>query len=390
MATNQREIERIEKREKKRHKNILIFWCVILVIVVILLVMKLFEIDWAELKNEISNKISVSQSVSDDKKFPFALNSSDKTVLNELGNKIAVLNSESLSVVDSSDAEQIFIDDHGFSNPVMNIRGNYAVTFDQGSNKYRLDTSKGNVYKSTAENTILCASPSASGNVAFALTSADAKSEIVVLNKSLNEKMHYYVSTGYVTDIAVDDNANRIAFAVINSENAKFYTTVYTMNVGDDAPKAEFTYSSTVLDIRFSGTKLFVVGLDFVSVISAMKNEEKVFEEGSVNITSLTYNSADSLVVAYTEYAGQTDNKIALIQPSGKVKTTISVNGRIKDISASSSEISVLTDDSVIVYTARNGEVKNQYSVDDSYSSILQLSSKIFAKHRSYIELLTD
>lgn len=390
MATNQREIERKEKKEKKQHKNTLIFWCVVLVIVLVLLIMKLCEIDYTELKTQISAKISESQSVSDDEKFPFVLDSSDDVILNELGNKISVMSDETLSVVDSSDAEQIFIDDHGFSNPVLNVRGSYAVAFDQGSDKYRLDTSKGNVYKSTADNTILCACTSATGTVAMALTSSEAKSEVAVLNKSLNEKLRYPVASGYVTDIAVDDNANRIAFAVINSENAGFYTTVYTMNVGDTAPKAEFIYQSTVLDIRFSGSKLFVVGMDFVSVISSMKNEEKVFDSGSINVISFSYNSADNLVMAYTEYTGQSDNKAALITPSGNVKADILVNAQVKDISASSSEISVLTDDSVIVYSIRNGEVKNQYSIDDSYSSILQMSSKIFAKHRSYIELLTD
>lgn len=390
MATNQREIERKEKKEKKQHKNTLIFWCVVLVIVLVLLIMKLCEIDYTELKNQINSKISASQTVSDSEKFPYSLGSSENAVLSELGNEIAVLNTDSLAVVDSSDAEQIFVQEHGFSNPIMNIKGNYAVVFDQGSNKYRLDTSKGNVYKSTADNTILCAAVSASGTVAMALTSEDAKSEVVVLNKSLNEKLRYAVASGYVTDIVVDDNANRIAFAVIHSENAAFYTTVYTMNIGDEAPKAEFTYSSTVLDIRFSGSKLYVVGNDFVSVISSMKNEEKIFEQGSINVVSFSYNSSENLVLAYTEYTRQTENKIVLIQPSGKIKTDISVNAHIKDISASSSEISVLTDDSVIVYSIRNGEVKNQCSVDDSYSSILQMSSKIFAKHRSYIELLTD
>lgn len=390
MATNQREIERKEKKEKKQHKNTLIFWCVVLVIVLVLLIMKLCEIDYTELKNQISAKISESQSVSDNEKFPYVLGSSGDIVLNELGNKISVMSDETLSVVDSSDAKQIFVDDHGFSNPVMNVGGSYSVVFDQGSDKYRLDTSKGNVYKSTADNTILCAAVSASGTVAMALTSSETKSEIVVLNKSLNEKLRYSVSEGYVTDIAVDDNANRIAFAVIHSENAAFYTTVYTMTTDDDAPKAEFTYPSTVLDIRFAGSKLFVLGVNFISVISSLKNEDVIFEQGSINVVSFAYNSADNLVLAYTEYTGQTDNKIALIAPSGKIKTNMSVNANVKDISASSSEISVLTDDSVIVYSIRNGEVKNQYAVDDSYSSILQMSSKIFAKHRSYIELLTD
>lgn len=81
MATNQREIERKEKKEKKQHKNTLIFWCVVLVIVLVLLIMKLCEIDYKELKNQISAKISESQSVSDDEKFPYVLDNSDDCCL---------------------------------------------------------------------------------------------------------------------------------------------------------------------------------------------------------------------------------------------------------------------------------------------------------------------
>lgn len=390
MATNQRENERKAKKEKKQQKTTLIFWCVVLVIVLVLLIMKLCEIDYTELKEQLSSKTSVSQAVSDDERFPYALDGSDDIVLNEIGNKISVLNSSTLLMVDPSDASCIYSEEHGFSNPVMNAKGSYAVVFDQGANKYRLDTSKGNVYYNTADNTILCADTSASGTVAMALTSSEAKSEVVVLNKSLNEKLRYFVADGYVTDIAVDDNANRVAFSVVSSENARFKTAVYTMNVNDDKPKAEFVYASTVLDIHFSGSKLFVVGTDFVSVISALKNEEYVFEQGSVNVSSAAYNSSGNLVLAYTDYTGQSGNKIACVLSSGKIKTAVEIDKAVKDVSASSSEISVLTDDSVVVYSIRNGEVKEKYSVDDSYSSLLQLSSKIFAKHRSYIELLTD
>jgi len=390
MATNQRENERKARKEKKQQKASLIFWCVVLVIVLVLLIMKLCEIDYTELKEQITAKFSASQSVSDDEKFPYALQGSENAVLKEAGNKIAVLSEDSFSVIDPSDAELLYSENHGFSNPVMKAKGNYCVLFDQGADKYRLDTAGGNVYYNTAENTILCADVSESGTVAMALTSSQAKSEIVVLNKSLNEKLRYSVADGYVTEIAVDASANRVAFAAISSANALFQTTVYTMKIGDDAPKAEFTYNSTVLDISFSGSKLFVAGADFVSVISSMKNEEKVFEQGSINVSSFSYNSSGCLIVAYTDYNGQSGGNAACIQPSGKIKTKIETGKEIKDITASSSEISVLTDDSVMTYSVRNGELKKQLAADDSYSSLLQLSSKIFARHRSYIELLTD
>lgn len=390
MATNQRENERKERKEKKQHRAALIFWCCILVVVAILLVMKICEIDFAQLKKQLSGSASVSQSVSDDEKFPFALDGSEDALIYPFGNKIAALSSSSFYVVDSADAELMYSDEHGYSNPIIKINGSYSVIFDQGSNKYRLDTAGGNIYSDTAENTILCVDVSASGTVALATTSSEARSELLVYSKSLNEKLRYSVSSGYVTDIAVDNAANRIAFAVVSSENAKLQTAVYLMNINDNEPKSEFIYPSSVLDIRFSGSKLYIVGTDFVSIISSMKNEQAVFEKGSINVSSFAYNSSDSLVLSYAEYTGEASDKIVLIQPSGKIKINIETGGSVKDIAASSSVVSVLTDGMVISYSLKNGEVINRLDVDDSYSSVVQLSSKIFAKHRSYIELLTD
>jgi len=390
MATNQRENERKERKEKKQHKAALIFWCCILVVVIILLVMKLCEIDFVRLKAQLTGNASVSQSVSDDEKFPFALDGSEDASIYAFDNKIAALSSSTFSVVDSADAELLYTDEHGYSNPIMKINGSYSVLFDQGSNKYRLDTAGGNVYSDTADNTILCADVSASGAVALATTSPDARSEITVFGKSLNEKLRYPVSSGYITDIAVDSGANRIAFAVVSSENAKLQTAVYVMNMNDDVPKSEFVYTSSVLDIKFSGSRLYIVGTDFVSVISSMKNEESVFEQGSIHVSALAYNSADSLVLSYTEYTGEASDRLAVVQPSGKIKINIETGTSVKDVAASSSAVTVLADGSVISYSLRSGEVLRQLDVDDSYSSVVQLSSKIFAKHRSYIELLTD
>lgn len=391
MATNQRENLRKEKKQKKQHKITVAFWCVVLVVILALIVMKVCEIDFSTIKDKISGNSNISSAVSDENKFPYSLDNSDNVVLSNLGNNIFAVGQTSIVSVNSSNGKKSFSDDHGYANPILKTRGSYALVFDQGSNKYRLDSGDGNIYTDTVQNSILTGDVSGTGTVALVTTSSDSLSQILVYSKSLNEKFNYPVSSGYVTAVAVDESARRVAFAVVNSKDAKLQTVVYTMNIGDSEPKAQFEYEgSSVINIRFLSSNLYVVGSDFISVITLMKNEVKVFEQGSVKINSYTYNSSENLVVAYTAYDGESGNTLALVSSSGKIKHTVETNVDVKDITASSSDVAALTDSSVIVYNFSKGEIKIQYSVDDSYSSILQISSKIFAKHRSYIELLTE
>lgn len=393
MATNQRENERRARKNAKKRKSGIILWIVLIVIIAVLAVMKICEIDFSGIKDVISGNSSVSltEAVSDEEKFPYVLDSGNDVIVSSVGNKLCILNDLSYTVINSSDAKETFKADHGFANPVMKTSGDYAVVYDQGAHKYSLNGTNSNIYQDTCSNTILCADVSDAGIVALATTSDEAKSEIVVYNKSLKEKMKYAVSYGYITAIAIDNRGSRLAFAAVNSENAVLKTVVYTMSMGDDKPRAEFSYnSSSVIDLHFCSANLYIVGTDFLSVVSSMKNETKVYEQGTVNTASYCYNSADNLVFAYSEYTGSLSGKVAYIAPSGKIKSQADVGAEIKDITASGSEFSVLTNDSVISYKLSDGSEKGRINADDTYTSIQQMSSKIFGKRRTFIELLSD
>lgn len=390
MASNQRENERAARKNAKARKIQNIIWIILAVVIVAIIAMKVSEIDFKALKSNMTDengKLSLSALVSDEGKFPVLLDSSGEVTFDTAGNQLAVLSNVSYTVVNSGNANVQYSDNHGFANPIMRISGSYAVIFDQGTDKYRLDSATENIYTDRCKNPILCADVSNSGIIALATTSNDSKSEIVVHNKSLKEKLKYNVNDGYVTAIAIDDSSSRIAFAAINSENAKLKTTVYTMNINDEKPRAEFVYEdSAVLDLHFSSSDLYVVGSDFVSIISSLKDEKRVFEHGKIELVSYCYNSSDELVIAYADYKGSDEHKLAYITPSGKIKTEANAGAIIKDISASKSKISVLTSDDIVTYNTK-GEEENRIAVDDSYSSILQLSSSVYAKHHALIEI---
>ena len=385
MASSQREAEREKRKKAKNRKRMRIAWAIVGIVVAVLLVMRVAETDFSSLSINKNN----SESVSEKNKFPYQLSSGGDLSFGTIGGGIYVLDDTAYTVLDASNANLVQTFNHGYANPIIETSGSYSLLYDQGGTSYRLDTEKKNVYSDKAENQLLCASVSQSGSVVLCTTSDSAKSNVTVYNKSLKKKMSYDVANGYVIAAAIDGNGTRIAFAAVNSENAKLKTIVYTMNISDSEPRAQFEYySSPVVDLHFSSSDLFVVGSDFVSVVSGLKSEMKIFEQGSVNTVSFDYDSSNNLIYAYSEYSGSADNKIAVVKRNGKVHDIVTADSAVKDVSGSSSYVSVLTSDSVVTYKISDSSVKQTYKADDSYTSIKQVSSKVFAKRQTLVELL--
>lgn len=389
MSTNQRENERSAKKSEKKRKRQRFAWIAIVIIILALLVMKLYEIDFSSISKKDNS--GISNAVSDESRFPYELSDGSDVSFGSVGNCVYSLSETSFTSISPSNADVQLDFDHGFANPVIETSSSYSLLYDQGGNSFRLDSVKNNIYQNKSQNVILCGDVSDSGAVALCTTSDKAKTNITVYAKSLSEKFSYDVSYGYVTAVAVDSRGSRLAFAAVNSENAKLKTIVYTMNLNDEQPRAQFEYiSSDIIDLEFSSSNLYVIGSDFISVISSLKTEKAVYEQGSVNTVSYCFNSSGNLIYVYSDYSESNENSIAVIKPSGKVSEISKVDSGIKDVSASSSSVSVLTGDAVITYKISNGEEKSRIPVEDSLTAIQQMSSKIFGKNQTLIAYLTE
>ncbi|MDE5995495.1 MAG: hypothetical protein K2G56_01095 [Eubacterium sp.] len=393
MASKERENERKARKNAKAKKRIKLLWILIIAIVAIIVVLKVCEVDFSKLfsfeKDE--NKSSYAASSDDEKGFPYKMDSGENTVLSVVGNKIAILNDASYTVVDTADAKELINDEHGYANPMLKTSGGYSVIFDQGSTSYRLDNQKETVYENSTKDNILCADVADTGSVAVATALGAQKSRIQVFAKSFSEKMNYEVKGGYVTSVAIDDRGKSVAFVVMSSENAAIKSTLYTMNINDTEPKAHLDYNgSAVLDIHFVSSALYVVGSDFVSVVTSLEKETVVYEKGSINTLAYCYNPADCLVIAYSDYSGAANSKLAYVKQNGKIKTTVDVNAVIKDVSASGNEMTALTSSEAVSYRLSNGKEEAYIKLDDSFTDIQQLSSNIYAKHHSYLEIIND
>lgn len=390
MADTERAKQRRSKKNAKNRKRLAIIWMMLILVVAVIIVMKISEINFSAIfsGDDKGNSISLSDTV--EKGYPYRIAAGDNNTLSAIGSRLAILNDSSYTVLDASDAEEFIKDDHGYANPLIKISGGYSVIYDQGAFTYRLDTRSENVYENSSDGEILCADVADTGAVAIASVSRSLKSNVSVFSKSFSHKMNYDVS-GYITAIAIDDRGKNVAFVVTETENAEIKSTLYTMYVNDGEPSASFVYSgSSILDIHFVSGNLYVVGNNFVSVIQSMKKEIIVYEKGSINTLAYSYNPADNLVIGYGEYVGASESKLAYIRQNGNIKTTVDIKSVIKDVSASGNEMAALTGSEVASYKLSNGKERKHIKVDDSYTDIQYISSDIYAKHHSLLEIINE
>lgn len=388
MSSNQREIQRSDKRAQKERKTKRIIWIILISLIVILAIMKIFEFNVNSVKERFTDddgNFSISEGV-EGTNFPYNLDSSENVVIKNINNKIGILTPTAFTVLNSADAKAEYSFDHGYSNPVLESSGIYTVIYDEGQNKYRLDTTSGAVYTESLDNSILCCDVTKSGTVAVATTSAKKLCEVNVFTKSLKNLCKLEISEGYVIDIALSEDSKKVACAVVNSENANLVTRIYIYDVNKQANICAVDIpQGSIADLKYSGKSIITLGDTYMGVIK--NNEYKsVYEQGTIVTQHYSYTPAGELVVAFGSYNNSTENKIALIKSNGKIKSELEFNGIIKDISASSNIVSILTGNSVTDIVLSSGEIKETHNTDDSVKSICRIGSSVYVQKQSLID----
>lgn len=375
MPNNQR--VRSEKRNKKAQRTRRIIWAVLILVIAILVVLKIWEIDF----NTVKKTISVSSGIvsSAESIYPLSLDSSKNVKIVPQNDKLNIFTSSSCTVINPTTGEKENSIIHGYSNPIMRTAGNYICIFDQGATRFRLDTVNEDVYEEATETPVLCADVAKNGTVIYAVQGTESKCVLNIVNKSLKQLLTLNVNNGYITAVAVDPSGKHCAYAALSSKNAKFITTIYTINIGDKKERAALELEGTnLLDMRYCSSDLFLIGDNRVARVTNQKKLKDIFKTNEVNTCCYNYTSGGELVYVYSKYTSANENYLTYINANGRVKTTVELSQRPKYVSSSSNEMTVLFTDKIVTYSLTSGEEKGSAVVDDSVSIVHKLSTKCF------------
>lgn len=284
--------------------------------------------------------------------FSVEINANSVYGFERCGNGFMLLTENGVSFVDKngtlSSSQQLV-----YSSPASDINGNKMVLYDRGNTSYTLMRNSSIYSQQQLDNRIIDFAVSSKNNYAVVLRDENSKTILVGCNSKDEVIYQWNCPKGYISDVVINDNGNKVAVTVINSVNAVLSSTVYILDFEYDSAYAEFEYTGeTVVGSKFlSDRKLQIITDKNVYRISG-KNQTVALEYGTQDICYSDF-SEKYVAIITKDYSHDDTYTLSLFNKNGKLKFSVTVNGKVTGLSVSDKSIAVLFSDKLETYSNR-------------------------------------
>lgn len=287
--------------------------------------------------------------------YPAEINSTE--VLNTVsrGNYYYVLTDTRINAY-SGGGKEIYSYSHGFENPVLKTSKTRAMVFSQGGNEayiYNLAELKSAV---STEKEIITANISDSGVYALVTRSDSYASVVSVYNKNGKPLYEWYSSEDTVNNVAISPNGKKIAVSAFNATSGDYSAKVCVLNFDSATPEYTESYSgSPIYGIDSMSSAGFSVitenGVQFIEWSKYKKTEYK-----NDYTLSLFRSASGGSVAVFNRSSDKTDNRVAVFNSKGRLKSEFEFKGIIGDIQIRGGHIYCISD-TFVYLLSENGEV---------------------------------
>ncbi len=311
--------------------------------------------------------------------FPVTLSGSLSAKQEKIGSGIAVLTDTTVTVY-SKNGHIARSQAHYMANPALSAESNYALVYDIGGTRWRLETASDTLCTGNADAPILHASVSRSGYFALVCNDADYHSSVSVYSKSGKKIFGWKCANYYITSSAINSNGTYLTVCGLNAENGLIKSAVYVLDITDrkEINVEEFS-DELLLDIGYlkSGKAVIIGSQSVITVSENGKNIESTPLEDSV--ISYDYDYSSGLVYCTSPVEGSGISTLTALDTEGRERFTQKLSCNITDTAISSDYVCVLAQGFAAVYSIGGSEIKEfEVTVDakkieliDDYAYIL-------------------
>ena len=240
-----------------------------------------------------------------------------------------------------------------YSSPCVASASSRVLIYDKGNNSYSLHQNESMYSQQKTDGKIIDAAISSRKN--YALAVRDHKSGTILYGMDETGKLIYQWNCpdGYISDVTLNKSGGKACVTVIDSVNAVLCSTVYILDFEYDSAYAVFEYTDeTVIGTKFlSNRKIQVITDKNVYLISG-KEQTVVYEYSSSDLC-FTDMSDRYIAVITKDYSHDDTYNLTIFGKMGKPRCTVTVNGKLKDISVSEKSVSLLYTDKAETYSNR-------------------------------------
>lgn len=231
-------------------------------------------------------------------------------------------------------------------NPILKAEGNYIVLAEKGGRRVCLFRDRELVFSVDAENDILNAELSSSGDVALVTKKEFYKNAICVYNKNGEQVFAWNSGADTIVSADISSSSRTIAASLVNTEERmKSYVMIFDINQKEANQNIEFT-ESVIFDTEFVGETLNVTGDNRITGLSISGDVEwnQLYID---DILNLTVCDADGNRVVVSE--NNNIPKLVTYSGNGKEKKNVDLE-IIPDCVDISDNIIVFNSERVVVF----------------------------------------
>ncbi len=283
--------------------------------------------------------------------FPITLNGSISLKQEKLDNALAVLTDNSVTIY-GKNGHMARNQAHYMASPALAAAGNYALVYDIGGSKWRLETASGTLLSGESEYNILSAAVSESGYFALVCVGDDAHSGVYVYNRTGKKIFGWNCVNYYITTAALSGSGRKLTVCGLNAENGMLKSAVYVLDVEKSREISLTTFSDEILlDVGYlkSGMAI-VVGEN--SIITVSENGDTVEKAFSGNkITAYDFEYGSGFVYSTSPIEGSGLTTLTALDTEGRQRFSEQLSCNVTDVALSTDYICLLSQGSAVSYT---------------------------------------
>lgn len=355
-----------------KRKIIRIVAAVLLAVMLLLIALSAFGVtSFSSMKSDFKSKLS---SAGPGEGFPYQVNSSDVSKIDVLSDDVFILKKDKTIVLDGA-AKEIKSLDHTYATPAMSIKGNKALVYDRGGNRYRIETTSDTLYTGTtkSDEKIITAAVGDKGNIALATLSNEATSRLTVINSTFKDAEFIWNCADYtITSAALSDNGKYAAVSVLGAKNGEEYSKVFVFDFEFSDPVSETEYpGTTMVSVDFADNDTVVaVGNNKMAYLKGLKKNNEI-DFGTSTLAALSFAPTGETIVALAEYGSMNNQVLRGYSKGGRQSFEKEYTTSIKSIYATDAKISVLTAEQVDVYSLGGTSFKPREAGSNAISTFM-------------------
>ncbi|MCI5844467.1 MAG: DUF5711 family protein [Oscillospiraceae bacterium] len=262
-----------------------------------------------------------------------------------------------------------------YSKPVMKSNGNFALLYENGGTRFRVDRQSRNIYTKNMDNPIITGAVSADGVVAL-VTESDLYSCVLQIFDKNGKKLYTRNCIERLNDIAFTADSAGCVFTELSAADGDVITTMKRIQF-DETDFVWESESLSTLSLNVSLTEsnhTCVIGDTACAYYNEKGQLDSMFAYTGT-LKSYAMEAGNAAILVWDEEKRET--KLVIFPGSAAEPVEITVNGDAKAVQVYGDRVYMMNAETIIAYNF-SGKAVATVNLDSSYDSFLKKDGYLF------------